>query len=87
MQGGAWAWTQRRYTVPIVRTDGLLTEEEPDLASICLAGPELQQLRATVHQLCQREPSVPVQQDRLPGGTGMQPPHFCLSILAGQEPR
>lgn len=64
----------------MVGTDGLLTKEELDLASICLAGPELQQLRATVHQLCQREPSVPVQQDRLPGGTGMQPPHSCLSI-------
>lgn len=38
------------------------------------AGPELQQLRAALHQLCKREPPVPLQQDCLPGGAGESPP-------------
>ena len=48
------------------------------------AGPELQQLRAAVHQLCKREPPVPLQQDRLPGGAGEGSPSALCPVPAGR---
>lgn len=70
-------------------TDGLLATEGPGPASPhAPAGPELQQLRAAVHQLCKREPPVPLQQDCLPGGAGESPPSLSVpSPLAAGLPR
>lgn len=55
-------------SIPPATSPGAAGSQAP--RPLLLAGPQLQQLRATMHQLRQRVPAVLLQQDRLPGGAG-----------------